>query len=259
MDKKFDAVSPTDVFCEPWLRELIGDVDMPARKIGPSRYSVTGYAPTSKGTKAQDAESSLEHDFLTLLEYDRRVERYVAQPFTIHWRDKDGKKRRYTPDVIVKYGHGAILENPNLRTTIFEVKPLAVLKAEWEELKPKFRSAIGWGKEFGCLFHLVTEKDIRTPYLKNVRFLLDYRSRNLPDRLDLISARQHLIATTLFKLQSTTPRELLQAMSSDPQHQAELIPWIWNLVNQECIGVDLHKPLTMASVIWPTEHIKHLL
>lgn len=259
MDKEFDRVSPTDVFCEPWLRELIGDVDMPARKIRPSRYSMTGYAPTTKGTRAQDAESSLEHDFLTLLEYDRRVERYVAQPFTIHWRDKYGKKRHYTPDVIVKYGSSALLENAHLRTTIFEVKPQAVLRAEWGELKPKFRSAIGWGREFGCLFHLVTENEIRTPYLKNARFLLDYRSRNLPDRLDLISARQRLIARTLFKLQSTTPQALLQAMSTDPQQQAELIPWIWNLVNQEFIGVDLHKPLTMASDIWPTEHINYLL
>ena len=252
-----DPVS--DVFLDPWLRELIGEVDMPARKIRPSRYSVTGYVPTTKGTKAQDAESSLEHDFLTLLEYDRRVERYVAQPFTIAWRDSKGKKRHYTPDVIVKYSYLAMREDPYLRTSLFEVKPSEVLKADWVDLKPKLRSGIGWAKEFGCRFHLMTEKEIRTPYLANVRFLLDYRSRNLPDQIDLIVARQQQIALTLSRMQMTTPRDLLAAMSNVPMQRAELIPWIWNLVNQEFIGVDLNEPLTMVSPIWATEQIKHLL
>ena len=127
-----DLTRPTvsDVFLEPWLRQLIGEADMPARKIRPSRYSVTGYVPTTKGTKAQDAESSLEHDFLTLLEYDWRVERYVAQPFTIEWRDLTGTRRRYTPDVIVKYSFLAMREDSHLRTTVFEVKPRAVLCSE---------------------------------------------------------------------------------------------------------------------------------
>lgn len=247
------------MFLDPWLRQLIGDADMPARKIRPSRYSVTGYVPTTKGARAQDAESSLEHDFLTLLEYDRRVERYVAQPFTLEWRDTVGAKRHYTPDVIVKYSFRAMRTDPSLRTTVFEVKPRAVLKADWLELKPKFRCAIGWAREFGCRFHLVTEAEIRTPYLANVRFLLDYRSRHLADHADLIGARQHLIARTLSKLGVTTPKALLETMTSDPQQQAELIPWIWNLINQEFIGVDLSRSLTMVSPIWPTENINLLL
>jgi hypothetical protein len=259
MDKELPRAAISDVFLDSWLRQLIGEADMPARKIRPSRYSVTGYAPTTKGAKAQDAESSLEHDFLTLLEYDQRVERYVAQPFTIEWRDTTGSKRRYTPDVIVKYSYVAMREDPYLRTTLFEVKPRAVLKTDWLELKPKFRSAIGWAKEFGCRFHLVTENEIRTPYLANARFLLDYRSRHLPDRSDLIAVRQHLIARTLAELQMTTPRGLLAAMTSDQQLQAELIPWVWNLINQDFIGVDLFKPLTMVSPIWPTENLKFLL
>jgi len=66
------------VLIDTWLLQLIGEHDMPARKIRPSRYSTTGYVPTVKGSKAQDSESSLEQDFFVLLEYDRRVERYVV-------------------------------------------------------------------------------------------------------------------------------------------------------------------------------------
>jgi hypothetical protein len=259
MDKEIYVSDVVDVYLEPWLRELVGDRDMPARKIRPSRYSVTGYVPSSKGTKAQDAESSLEQDFLTLLEYDKRVERYVAQPFSIMWTDASGKRHRYTPDVIVKYSYSAMRDDPYLRTTIFEIKPSRVLARDWQELKPRLRSALGWAKEYGCRFHLVTEKEIRTPYLTNVRFLLGYYNKHLPERNDLVAERQHLVIETLRKLKRTTPRELLHAITHDEQLQAEMIPWMWNLLNMEFIGADLTKPLTMVSPIWATEKTKHFL
>lgn len=235
---------------EPWLRELIGGADVPARKIKPSRYSVTGYVATTKAPGAQDAESTLEHDFLTLMEYDKRVARYLAQPFAIQWRDEMKRLRRYTPDLIVKYSFSAMNDDPHLRTTLFEVKPRAVLKRDWAELRPKFRAAIGWAREHDCRFHIITEEEIRTPYLSNVRFLLGYRSRFLRDDPHLNGERQHLILVTLFRLKQATPRQLLDAMTPDRMHQAELIPWIWNLIGQERVGVDLSLPLTMASPIW---------
>ncbi len=249
MDKGL-ALGRLEPVVEPWLRELIGGADVPARRIKPSRYSITGYVAATKAPGAQDAESSLEHDFLTLMEYDRRVERYLAQPFTIEWRDEKKRKRRYTPDTIVKYSFSAMHDDPRLRTTLFEVKPQVILRRDWVELRPKFRAAIGWAREHDCRFRIVTEKDIRTPYLANVRFLLGYRSRFLSDAPRLNGARQHLILETLFRLKRSTPRQLLDAMTPDRTHQAELIPWIWNLVNQQLVGVDLSQPLTMASPIW---------
>lgn len=246
-------MSTSELEVDSWLRALIGDDDVPARKIRPSRYSVTGYVATTKAEKAQDAESALEHDFLTLLEFDDRVERFLAQPFTIRWADKEKRKRRYTPDVIVKYSFLAIQDEPWRRTTIFEVKPRLILTENWAELRPKYRAAIGWARDHSCHFHIVTEREIRTPYLKNVRFLLQYSSRLLNEDINLKAERQHLIRTTLFKLQRTTPRELLVAMSPDRMHQAELLPWVWNLIKARMIGVDLSLPLTMASTIWCVE------
>lgn len=235
---------------EPWLRELIGGADVPARRIRPSRYSVTGYVASTKASGAQDAESSLEHDFLSLLEYDRRVERFLAQPFTIEWRDEVNRTRRYTPDAIAKYSFAAMHEDPYLRTTIFEVKLRETLRRDWAELRPKFRAAVGWAHEHNCRFRIITDKEIRTPYLANVRFLLSYRSRFLCDDPHLIGERQHFILETLSRLKRTTPRQLLDAMTTDRTNQAELIPWMWNLVNQQLVGVDLTQPLTMASPIW---------
>lgn len=235
---------------ESWLRQLIGEADVPARTIKPSRYSITGYVSTIKASRAQSAESSLEHDFLTLLEYDRRVARFLSQPFTIRWQDSAGRNRRYTPDTIVKYSSYAMRDDPFLRTTLYEVKPVAVLVRDWAELKPKFRAAIGWAREHDCRFHIVTERQIRGPYLDNVRFLLGYEDRYLRDDPWRCGERQALLRRTMFRLKQATPRKLLEAISADPTQQAELIPWIWNLINLRRIGVDLTQRLTMTVPIW---------
>lgn len=243
-------MAPSPLSTENWIRQLVGESDTPARKIKPSRYSVTGYVATEKASKSQEAESSLEQDFLTLLEYDRRVDRYLAQPFTLHWNDVEGKRRRYTPDVIVKYSYSAGLTSPYLRTTVYEVKPRKILSRDWAELRPKFKAAISWAREHNCKFHVVTEREIRTPYLTNARFLLQYRSRCLEDTSSIIGDQQSILKEQLFILGDSTPRDLLNAVTTDRTLQAKLIPTLWNLVHLQHIGVDLNKKLTMASRIW---------
>lgn len=128
---------------------------MAARKIGKSAYSVTGYVSTEKAAKIQRAESSLEQDFLTLLEYDWRVLRYATQPFKIHWKDGNGRPRRFTPDIAVAYHSLATEQDPSLRTTIFEVKHRAHLKARWAEEKPRLKAAFAWAKDYGCRFKVI--------------------------------------------------------------------------------------------------------
>ncbi len=246
-------MDPTHVNDLSWLVELVGEADVPGRTIRPSRYSVTGYMSTTKAATSQAAESSLEQDFLTLLEADPRVERFLAQPFTIRWTDAAGRRQKYTPDVIVKYTYSARREDPTLRTTIFEVKPRDLLESELKKRWPTFRAAVGWARERSCLFHFVTDREIRTPYLQNVKFLRAYGTRQLQDDRELIVARQCLIRTTLRRLKRTTPRDLLKAMSSNPTQQAELLPWVWNLILCNTVGVNLQDRLTMSSPIWCVE------
>lgn len=239
-----------DRYTLEWLRQLVGDTDVPARKIRPNRFSITGYVSTAKSDVSQEAESSLEHDFLTLLEFDNRVERFVSQPFTLNWTDSANRCRRYTPDVIAKYTPQAGRDDPFLRTTIFEVKPREILRQNWADFKPVYRAAIGWALERDCRFHIVTEREIRSDYLLNVKFLLNYRSRFLKGDPVEHGAIQAFVLETLRRLGPSTPRQLLEAMSSDMVTQATYVPWIWNLVLVGAIGVDLTKRLTMASSIW---------
>ncbi|URD45469.1 TnsA endonuclease N-terminal domain-containing protein (plasmid) [Pseudomonas sp. BYT-5] len=244
-----ENVSPASF--DVWLSRLFEGSEMTARKIRPSSFSVTGYVPTSKGPKVQGAESTLEQDFITLLEFDLRVGNYIVQPFKIRWRDSDGKQRRFTPDVAVRYTSHARELDPSLRTTIFEVKSRKFLKERWAVEKPRLRAGISWAKEYGCRFAIVTETEIRTPYLTNARFLMNYRSIT-GDPIVRRAREQHL-AETLVRLGPTTPRDLILAISTNRDRQAEYIPYLWGLIIQTLIGVDLNSVLTMASPIWPTD------
>ncbi len=225
---------------------------MPARKIGPSSYSNTGYIPSSKGPRIQRAESMLEQEFLTLLDYDSRVEGFQSQPFTIRWKDSKGRWRDYTPDVVVTYTTAAMAADRSLKTTVVELKLRAELKVKWEELRPKLRAGVSWAKLYGCRFSIVTDKEVRTPYLVNVQHLTHYRSIRLGEHPKAGRFQRKLLGA-LQEVQIDTPRGLLTRLSSDPVDQGELLPWLWNLVTQNLIGVDLTLPLTMASPIWLTE------
>lgn len=221
----------------------------PGRVVGPSRFSVTGRVASTKAETSQDAESTLEQDFFTLLEFDSRVHRYFPQPLTIEWEDRDGRARRYTPDALVLYSFSAC-KDEGFRPTLFEVKPRAVLREQWRELKPRLKAGIGWARRYDARFHIVTEREIRTPYLENVKFLIGFRSEFLDERPDLIAARQLLIRETLFRLKRSTPREVLEAISPCEHFQAEIVPWLWNLIVCNAIGVDLDTKMTMISPIW---------
>lgn len=237
-----------DIFDEPWLRRLVGDANMPARKIGTSRFYMRGYVPSKKGMQSQSSESGLEQDFLFLLESDSRVFQYVAQPFTIHWTDKNGVKRKYTPDVIVRHYSEDPTEMHKVRPIIYEIKPKAILKEQWQELRPKYKAAIAWAREFGCVFKIITEEQIRTTFLQNARFLKQFREMH--DEASISEPRRQVLVRTLRKLKTSTPKQLLDEITDDWQLQAELLPWLWNMIDCTYIGADLSLPLNMNSLIW---------
>lgn len=231
---------------------------MPAREIKRSRVKNTGRFATVKSSRSQDVESLLEMDFLTLLEFDKRVARFSAQPITLCWIDANKCERHYTPDVVVQYNHLAYHDDPSTKTALFEVKPRAIIRRDWAELKPKFRAAINWSNINGCHFRIVTEKEIQTPYLENARFLLRFKGKHAPNNGELDAHCQMSIRETLYRIKTTTPRALLNEITSFESHQAELLPWIWYLINCDLIGCDMNQRITMTSPIWTLENASTL-
>ncbi|MES2822452.1 MAG: TnsA endonuclease N-terminal domain-containing protein [Pseudomonadota bacterium] len=211
---------------------------MPIRTIPKNYRNVTGIGSSVKSEGDSAFESTLERDFYSLLQFDNNVHRYEVQPLEINYL-LDGKQKTYTPDTLVQY-----VKSTGLSPTIFEVKYRSDLKENWAILKPKFKATIRYAKSVGWRFRLVTEHEIRTTYLKNVKFLLSFRKHPIND------AHEALLLIRLAEMRETNPATLLLAVFRDKWSQAELIPSLWRLVSVGSIGADLNCQLTMSSRLW---------
>ncbi|MCB1735178.1 MAG: TnsA endonuclease N-terminal domain-containing protein [Gammaproteobacteria bacterium] len=231
-------------------KALSFDLPRSVRRIRPSVNSLTGRVASAKNGVIQDSESSLEQDFLTILEFDPFVLSYAVQPTTIGWLDENGRLRRYTPDVLAKHHPIPSLNSPAPKSVLYEVKPRAVLRRDWHELRPRYKAAMKWAKKRDLLFHIVTDTEIRTPYLGNARFLLRYSDSVLAKYGELDAEREHVIRSTLFTTGQATPRSLLTEITKDLSEQGRLLPWLWNAIGRGLVGCDLHQKLAMESPIW---------
>ncbi len=212
---------------------------MPVRSIPKNYRNVTGVAAHSKAVGKVMFESTLERDFLSLLEFDREVESFEVQPVRLNWQDDRGKVRSYTPDVLVCYRNGG------RRPVLWEVKYRDDLRANWLEYRPKFRAAVRYARERGWRFRLATEREIRGVRLDNVKFLLPVLRRGCPDADDVSSVLDGLRVSG-----SSTPALLLALLSPDTMERARLLPVLWYLVATGRVETDLGEKLTMASRIW---------
>lgn len=211
---------------------------MPIRNIPKNYRNVTGVAANSKAEGKAMFESTLERDWLTLLQFSAEVESFEVQPVKIKWVDAEGKNHIYTPDVLVYYHQAGI------KPLLCEVKYRDELRENWTQFKPKFQAAYRYAKERGWRFKLITERRVRTTLLDNAKFLLPFTRR--------ITSEAEQIPVLLEKLAlqpSTTVQSLLNSIDANPMIQAEYIPVLWYLVGTHQMGVDLTQKLTMTSVI----------
>jgi len=214
---------------------------MPIRKVPKNYRNVTGVAASSKALGAAQFESTLERDFLALLEFSPEVDRFEVQPLKIEWRDKQGVPRSYTPDVLVEF-KGDTGRVPWL----CEVKYRADLKKDWTTLHPKFRQGIRVARQRNWRFRLISEVEIRTPYLINIRFLMSFKFRQVP------ATSTELLLKQLRSIGTTTPRNLIQSLFPDSRQQAEWFPVLWYLMVHHQVAADLECELNMDSTIWST-------
>lgn len=209
----------------------------PVRPLKLARRSLSGRVALAAGGTA-GFESSLERDWLLALDFDWRVIALQEQPYSLNY-SHEGQRRRYTPDVLATFKEGR-----REWTVVYEVKPHEDLRANWARYRPRFKAAVSDCRSKGWQFRIVTEKAIRSPYVKNVKFLRRYR--NLPEQ----QMHNQALLYTMRALGDTTPQALLAATWADRERMMAAIPELWRLVAMRRIGVDLLVPLTMASTIW---------
>ncbi|WPO67191.1 heteromeric transposase endonuclease subunit TnsA [Acinetobacter haemolyticus] len=211
------------------------------RQIGIQTRSMTGVVPDFG-----QFESSLERDFMELIRFDKNIELYTPQPLVISYIDKDNKKRSYTPDGLVEY-RTDILPAKEMKPVLCEIKYRADFRADWKNLMPRFRAAKVFANEQGWDFQVFTEVEIRTPYLKNVRFLSGYLSDSYEIEL------QETILEKLSDLRESDPQTIMFILFRDKWMRASALPTLWYLIAMKRIGCELSEPLTMNSRIWVLE------
>jgi hypothetical protein len=214
---------------------------MPIRKIKAGHFNTTSSFKNSKTELEVQAESNLEADFLFKLDQDDMVEWYDAQPIVISYQlPEENFTRTYTPDVLVRFK-----PEKGEKVTLYEVKFRSELIKSWRKLKPKFKAAIAVCKEKGWKFKIVTEREIRTPELKNREFLFHFSRTTSPVELPMRSA----IFKALSSLDFSTPSELLAILFHSTLKRAEALPVLWRMIYENSIEIDMNLPLNMNSQI----------
>ncbi|MBO9490457.1 TnsA endonuclease N-terminal domain-containing protein [Endozoicomonas sp. G2_1] len=203
------------------------------RKIKAGYANLTAKVPSKKLNKMVDAESSLERDFVLILDSDPHVTHFLEQPIKIGLEGN----RTYTPDFMVTYN--------NKKTVIYEVKYRSELQKNFNKLKPKFKAAIKYCNQQGYKFKIITDKEIRTQRLKNLEFLSRFNLTVSHSE----EAFRDAILRSFVDLGDATPKELLAATFSSKIKQAEAMPVLWRMIYSGVISVDLNLPLSMDSAL----------
>jgi hypothetical protein len=220
---------------------------MITRVITSSPVKVTGTTPGD-----QRFESFLEEEFLVLARFRRDVESFERPTESIPWRDKTGKLRRYTPDVVVRFKPTD--DQKKGRVVIYEVKPdfekevgtpasRLPRREDEEENELKWAAAERWAEARGWKFKVVRSTSIRGSYLQNAKFLVKYVERQYPDHgadrlLSILGAEGPMAL-----------QNLMQRAEPDRTVRAAIYPTLYVLIVRGEIDVDLSQPLCNGSVL----------
>lgn len=213
---------------------------MPVRKIPKNYLSVTGTFSSAKNGKSLGYESLLERDLMILLEFDDTVKGFEEQPVKVPLVNNGKKLKPYVPDILIH--HFPTPAGEIWRPVLGEVKDTKDLKKNKAKYAPKFEAASRYADERGWEWRIFTEKDIRTPYLDNLKFLRQYHSEE-PDSVLL----QEVILNLQTARSSVTVDSLLKKLCPTEDKILHITPAIWHLVATNRITTNLQKPLTMKS------------
>lgn len=214
------------------------------RNIISNRRVITGYV-SIRDVGSVRYEGTLERDFLELRDFHRNLGYVGAQPLKLSFNDQ-GQKRKYTPDYLVKFRP---LPNGRQRSPVLcELKYHDELREKWAELLPGFQRAALLCRQRGWRFRIVTERIVRGPRLKQIKFLRGFLDR--PDH-DCIG---QILYERMKSLKVSTPAELLASSFASKDRRLEAVGILWKLIADGRIRIDLGKPLNMETPIWSMWH-----
>lgn len=196
----------------------------PSRKIlRKGHRNFAHFFPSLKNGVSVGCESHLEAECCYLLEYDREITRYYAQPRCYQWVDAE-KKYRYTPDFLVHCHDGS--------SYLIEVKPNFVhLEETYREKLDSFSLLC---RERGVIYQQWSRAKIQSHTSLNTLKHLYSRSHHIDaaDKFFFIEAAQHI----------NWPITLGQLIHQLPQFSINLLCY---LLFYQALRADLSQPLTL--------------
>ena len=219
-----DYRPPLKVVRHPLLfPDLIPEFAEVAR-VRRSRSAARGWQaklPSRKLNRTVRARSLVEQRALERCEIDGDVLRYCEQPITITYLDRDGRKRRHTPDFFYETA---------FTRSFVEVKWEADARKPTNESRwPDIAAAIN---SLGFQYEVLTERHIlRRPAADNVALLLRFR-RAEPMSSPLQASVQALVRRAPLPISEILT--LLPAVTLDALYRGIVDGWLWT-----DFGVDL--------------------
>lgn len=218
----------------------IYDASRGVREIRANHRSVTGWIAGGARHQPIAFESTLERDFAYLALFESAVSRLHAQPMTLTYLDAGGRNRHYTPDFLVEYG----LPEVGTRKAIVEVKFQSDLEENWTRLEPGFRAMRSWCEGNDHEFYIVTEADIRTTRVDNVRAIFPFRYNKNADSQVIDKVFEYIRRTSPVSID-----EILSEVSAAADKRAAIQTEIWGLLSIGMIWVDLDDVLGPNSMV----------
>jgi len=210
---------------------------MVTRKFKASPVKVQGITPTGVLF-----ESALEEDALFLKRFEAsRIESIQRCDIAIPWFDANQKRHTYRPDFLIRFkpDEDGVVRSP----LIIEVKPdfeqvkspkKRLKRRETEEERTlKWAAATNYALLNEMEFRPLREHEIRTPKLRNVKFLIRYLESPVPDRCG------ERICAILRAKGPTGIKRLMEALEPDRLLRAELYPTLWMYIAQGRLQIDL--------------------
>jgi hypothetical protein len=224
-----EAIKGGEFFMVVQLHESNDFWDQVVRKVtNKGTKKCIGQFPSIKIGRNVWYESTIERDYVYLLEFDSDVIRYKEQPFRLKYI-YEGDSHTYVPDFFVqRRGKFQVIENKPKEKTNIEAN-----KLRYRLLKSIFR-------EQGYEFIVATDKQIRiNPLLENVKIFWRYsRTRIYP--LHQVHCQEYLS-----RHPKTSIQELADALSS----HGVMLQVVYALLYWGVLSTDMHKPVNPEAIV----------
>jgi TnsA endonuclease N terminal len=211
------------------LHKIEGFWEQAVRKItNKGTKKCIGKFPSIKAGRNVWYESTIERDFIYLLEFDWDVVRYKEQPFRVKYI-YEGKRRTYVPDFFVQR---------RSKFQVIENKPEE--KANTEANKFSYRVLASIFRAQGYEFIVATDTQIRVePFLENVKIFWRYA------RTPIHPHQQVRCHEYLSKRGEATIQELVSALSP----HGVTLQVLYALLHWGVLSTDMHLPVDPEAII----------